>query len=38
MAVYFYKEVSREIDDARVQVYKVRVWETDTCVATYQVD
>ena len=38
MAVYFYKEVSREIDDASVQVYKVRVWETDTCVATYLVD
>ncbi|MBL8170388.1 MAG: 6-carboxytetrahydropterin synthase QueD [Acidobacteria bacterium] len=38
MAVFFLQEVGRQINDDRVQVYKVRVWETDTCVATYTVD
>jgi 6-pyruvoyltetrahydropterin/6-carboxytetrahydropterin synthase len=37
LAEYFLSEVGREINDDRVQVYKVRVWETDTCAATYQV-
>ena len=38
LAGYFLHEVARQIDDGRVQVYKVRVWETDTCAATYQID
>jgi 6-pyruvoyltetrahydropterin/6-carboxytetrahydropterin synthase len=36
LAEYFLREVGREINNDRVQVYKVRVWETDTCAATYQ--
>jgi 6-pyruvoyltetrahydropterin/6-carboxytetrahydropterin synthase len=38
MAVFFLHEVGREVNDDRVQVYKVRVWETDTCAATYTID
>ncbi|MCG3163096.1 MAG: hypothetical protein JMDDDDMK_04474 [Acidobacteria bacterium] len=38
MAVFFLHEVGRQVNDDRVQVYKVRVWETDTCVATYTID
>jgi 6-pyruvoyltetrahydropterin/6-carboxytetrahydropterin synthase len=38
LAGYFLHEVARQIDDDRVQVYKVRVWETDTCAATYSID
>jgi 6-pyruvoyltetrahydropterin/6-carboxytetrahydropterin synthase len=36
LAEYFLREVGREINSERAQVYKVRVWETDTCAATYQ--
>ncbi len=38
MAVYFLHEVGRQVNDDRVQVFKVRVWETDTCAATYTID
>jgi 6-pyruvoyltetrahydropterin/6-carboxytetrahydropterin synthase len=38
MAVFFLHEVGRQVNDDRVQVYKVRVWETDTCAATYTID
>ena len=38
MAGFFFREVGQQISDDRVQVYKVRVWETDTCVATYSID
>lgn len=38
LAGYFLHEVGRDINNDRVQVYKVRVWETDTCAATYQID
>jgi 6-pyruvoyltetrahydropterin/6-carboxytetrahydropterin synthase len=38
LAGYFLQEVGRQINNDRVQVYKVRVWETDTCAATYQID
>ncbi|HWQ32231.1 MAG TPA: 6-carboxytetrahydropterin synthase QueD [Blastocatellia bacterium] len=38
MAAYFLHEVGRQVNDSRVQVYKVRLWETDNCCATYQVD
>lgn len=37
LAQFFFHEVGSEINNDRVQVYKVRVWETDTCAATYQV-
>ncbi len=36
MAEYFLAEVGRDINNRRVQVYKVRIWETDTCAATYE--
>lgn len=38
LAEYFLTEVGREINDNRVQVYKVRVWETDTCCASFELD
>ena len=38
MAVFFLHEVGRQVNDDRAQVYKVRVWETDTCAATYTID
>jgi 6-pyruvoyltetrahydropterin/6-carboxytetrahydropterin synthase len=38
LAGYFFYEVGRQINNERVQVHKVRVWETDTCAATYSVD
>lgn len=38
LAGYFFYEVGRQINNDRVQVHKVRVWETDTCAATYSVD
>jgi 6-pyruvoyltetrahydropterin/6-carboxytetrahydropterin synthase len=38
MAVFFLHEVGRQVNDDRVRVYKVRVWETDTCAATYTID
>jgi len=38
MAAFFLNEVGRQVNDDRAQVYKVRVWETDTCAATYTID
>ena len=38
LAGYFLHEIAREINNERIQVYKVRVWETDTCSATYTID
>jgi 6-pyruvoyltetrahydropterin/6-carboxytetrahydropterin synthase len=38
MAAFFLREVGRQVNDDRAQVYKVRVWETDTCAATYTID
>ncbi len=38
LARYFLEQVSESIGDERVKVYKVRVFETPTSVATYQVD
>ena len=35
LAGFFYSEVGRQIDDDRVRVCRVRVWETSTCSATY---
>jgi len=37
LAQFFFHEVGNDINNDRVKVYKVRVWETDTCAATYQV-
>jgi hypothetical protein len=38
MAAFFLREVGNRMNDDRVQVFKVRVWETDTCAATYTID
>ena len=35
MAMFFFYEVGRSVNDDRVKVYKVRVWETSSCSATY---
>lgn len=34
IAAYFLREVGAQLDGDRIQVYKVRVWETENCVAT----
>jgi 6-pyruvoyltetrahydropterin/6-carboxytetrahydropterin synthase len=38
LARYILERVSARVGDRRVQVYKVRCYETPTSVATYQVD
>ncbi len=38
LAKYFLEQVSERVGDKRVQVYKVRCFETPTSVATYQVE
>jgi 6-pyruvoyltetrahydropterin/6-carboxytetrahydropterin synthase len=38
LARYIWERVSRRVGDERVEVYKVRCFETPTSVATYQVD
>lgn len=38
LARYFLERIGDSVGDERVQVYKVRVYETPTSVATYQVD
>ena len=38
LARYILERVAARVSDARVQVYKVRCYETPTSVATYQVD
>ena len=38
LARYILERVSARVGDERVQVYKVRCYETPTSVATYQVD
>lgn len=35
IALYVYREVQRELGD-RGKIARVRVWETDTCAATYR--
>lgn len=35
MSMFFFHEVGRAVNTERVKVYKVRVWETSTCSATY---
>jgi 6-pyruvoyltetrahydropterin/6-carboxytetrahydropterin synthase len=38
LARYILERVASQVGDERVQVYKVRCYETPTSVATYQVD
>jgi 6-pyruvoyltetrahydropterin/6-carboxytetrahydropterin synthase len=38
LARYILERVASRVGDARVQVYKVRCFETPTSIATYQVD
>ena len=38
LAKYVLERVSRQVSDDRVQIYKVRCFETPTSVATYQLD
>ncbi|CAN5352389.1 MAG: 6-carboxytetrahydropterin synthase QueD [Pyrinomonadaceae bacterium] len=38
LARYILERVAARVGDARVQIYKVRCYETPTSVATYQVD
>jgi 6-pyruvoyltetrahydropterin/6-carboxytetrahydropterin synthase len=38
LAAFFFHEVGRQVNTDRVTVYKVRVWETDTCAATYSIE
>lgn len=38
LARYFLEQVGESVGDERVQVYKVKIYETPTSVATYQVD
>ena len=38
LARYILERVRRRVGDDRVQVYKVRCYETPTSVATYQID
>lgn len=35
IASYFFHEVGRQINDDRVRVQRVRIWETSTCSSTY---
>ena len=38
LAKYILERVGAKVTDERVQIYKVRCFETPTSVATYQVD
>ncbi|MFN0120218.1 MAG: 6-carboxytetrahydropterin synthase QueD [Blastocatellia bacterium] len=38
MAGYFLDEIARQIDNNHVQVYKIRLWETDNCCAVYEIE
>ena len=38
LAKYILERVAKRVDDGRVQIYKVRCFETPTSVATYTVD
>ena len=35
LAMYFFYEVGRDVNNDRVRVDRVRVWETSTCSATF---
>jgi 6-pyruvoyltetrahydropterin/6-carboxytetrahydropterin synthase len=34
LAAWFLREVGQQVNNDRVTIYKVRIWETDNCVAT----
>ena len=34
LAAYFLREVGAQLNDDRIQVFKVRIWETENCVAS----
>lgn len=38
LARYFLERIDEQVGDERVRVYKVRIYETPTSVATYQVE
>lgn len=38
IAAYFLREVGAQINNDRIQVYKVRLWETDNCVVSCSID
>jgi len=38
LARYILERVATKVDDERVQIYKVRCFETPTSVATYQLE
>lgn len=38
LARYFLERIGEQVGDERVHIYKVRVYETPTSVATYQID
>jgi 6-pyruvoyltetrahydropterin/6-carboxytetrahydropterin synthase len=38
LAAYFLHKVGAQINDDRIKVQKVRLWETDNCCATYELD
>jgi 6-pyruvoyltetrahydropterin/6-carboxytetrahydropterin synthase len=38
LAGYFLHEVGRQVNNDRITVFKVKVWETDVCSATYEID
>lgn len=38
IAAYFLREVGAQINNDRLQVYKVRLWETDNCVVSCSID
>lgn len=38
IAAYFLREVGAQINNDRLQVYQVRLWETDNCVVSCSID
>lgn len=38
IAAYFLREVGAQINNDRIQVFKVRIWETDNCVVSCSID
>ena len=35
LAAYFFHELGRRINDDRIRIHRVKIWETSTCSATY---
>ncbi len=38
IAAYFLRAVGAQLNNDRLQVYKVRIWETDNCVVSCSID